>query len=126
MRRTTILTGALVLSLAVNIFAVAFLAGQWSQREARFDMAGLMPASDAMRQDIRAELAGNRAEIAAAVRRLQRARRVVQDAATGTFDRAAVEAAMAEMRAATEELQAIGQAAVLSALEQAAEERSAP
>lgn len=119
MRRMTIVTGALALSLAVNIFATAYVAGQWSQREARIDLAGLLPASDTIRRDVRAELANSRADIVAAVSKLQRARRVVQEATGASFDRVAVETALADMRAATEVLQVIAQAALLSALEQA-------
>ncbi len=119
MRRPTFLIIGLLVSVALNVFAVAFLAGQWSQRDARVELGNLLPASAELRQSFRAELADNRAEIIAVMGKLHHARAAVQAAAKGVFDRAALETALAELRGATQELQTIGHSALLAALEKA-------
>lgn len=124
MTRTAWLVAALAVSLAINLFAATFVAGAWSQRGASLNVGGLLPGGSALRQDVRAALAQRRDDIAQALGRLQQARRtVLETASSPDFDREAMQDALAELRAATGELQAIAQDALLTVVEQASPEQ---
>lgn len=124
MTRTSWLLAGLAVSLGVNLFAVAFLAGAWSPRADHFEMDTLLPRNGALRQQIRAELADRRDELGPALRRLQQARRTVLEAAgSANFDRSAMQAALLDLRDATQALQAIAQDALLTVVQESSPEQ---
>jgi hypothetical protein len=107
----SLLANAVVLGLWLRLRGTAALGEGWRELPA--------PA----RAEFRARLAESRPEFARRLAELAEARRGVLEAAERRpFDRAAVEAAMARVRALTAALQADGQALLLGALERAAGE----
>lgn len=124
MTRTSWLLTGLAVSLGANLFAVAFLAGAWSPRADHFEMETLLPRNGELRQKIRAELADRRDELGPALRRLQQARRTVTEtASSASFDRSAMQAALLNLRDATQALQAIAHDALLTIVEEAGPEQ---
>jgi uncharacterized membrane protein len=125
-RGAILVIAALAVSLVANVFAASFVVGQW------FGSTRLEPIISAPRypQSIRAaareELRRSRGEVGPALARLRRARLAMFDAAWAPeLDPAALETAMAEVRAATTSLQAIAQAALAKAIRAASPQERA-
>jgi uncharacterized membrane protein len=128
-RRTTlILAVALAASLCLNLFAGgAWLAGRWIDRRLEAVAASVMHAyPPELRRDVLRRLLQDRAELRAASGSLREARqRMVAVMRADPLDRAALDAAMAEVRARTGALQGLLQSALADSLAEApAEERA--
>jgi len=128
-RRTTlILAIALAVSLCLNLFAGgAWLAGRWFDRHVEATAASVMRAyPPELRRDVLRRLLQDRAELRSAVGGLREARqRMVAVMRADPLDRAALDAAMAEVRSRTGALQALLQSALADTLaETPAEERA--
>ena len=119
-RRTTlILAIALAASLCVNLFlGGAWLAGRWFERRVEATAASVLRAyPPELRRDVVLRLLQDRAELRAAVGGLREARqRMVAVMRADPLDRAALDAAMAEVRARTGALQALLQSALAASL----------
>ena len=104
-RRTTlILAIALAVSLCLNLFAGgAWLAGRWFDRRVEETAASVMRAyPPELRRDVLRRLLQDRAELRSAVGGLREARqRMVAVMRADPLDRAALDAAMAEVRSRT-------------------------
>ncbi|MGK9167054.1 periplasmic heavy metal sensor [Inquilinus limosus] len=127
-RKTTlILAIALAASLCLNLFAGgAWLAGRWLDRRVEAATASVMrPYPPELRRDVLRRLLQDRAELRAAVEGLREARqRMFALMRADPLDRAALDAAMAEVRARTGALQTLLQSTLAAALtETPAEER---
>jgi uncharacterized membrane protein len=113
-----VLIGLLILSLAANFLILGFAAARYHG----FDDAGAVDRivelgarafPRELRREISAELRHNRGEMRAALRDLGEARReMYRQMAADPLDRGALNAAFAEVRAKTGELQRLGQEAV--------------
>jgi uncharacterized membrane protein len=128
-RRTTlILAIALTVSLCLNLFAGgAWLAGRWIDRRLETVAATVMRAYPPdLRRDVLRRLLQDRAELRAVAGGLREARqRMVAAMRADPLDRAALDVAMAEVRARTGALQALLQSALADTLaETPAEERA--
>lgn len=128
-RRTTlILAIALAASLCLNLFlGGAWLAGRWFERRAEANAASVMRAyPPELRRDVLRRLLRDRSELRSAVGGLREARqRMVVVMRADPLDRAALDAAMAEVRSRTGALQALLQSALADTLaETPAEERA--
>lgn len=123
MTRHSWLQIVLVAALALSLLANFFLAG-YAFKQNRMGLGGGMVAealAGAYPQEVRSEfrklLRENRREAFAALRDLRQARRAMAEAANATpYRQADVEQAMADVRAATEALQARMQELLLEAL----------
>lgn len=127
-RTAKILLGVLAVSLAANIFAFSFIAGRGAGDRWRGpDMRAVAPYPPELRNEVRERLRERRSDMGPALRRLREGRRAMFEAARAPqVDRAALDAAMKDVREATMDLQAISQAALADALERAsAEDRAA-
>ena len=125
------LAAILIVSLAANLLVLGFAAarlGQFRQGDMleRVIALGTHNFPREIRREITEGLARERAELRAALDDLQEARRRMFDImAAEPFDRAALEAAFAEIRAKTEILQQRGQALLGDAVEHASPEARA-
>jgi hypothetical protein len=110
------------LVLGASLLANAVVLGLWLRfRDAGGLRLGWSDLPAETRGAIRAELAGNRGALAALVSDLREARAEMFEAASARpYDRAAVVAAQARVRAATDALQAASQALMLNAFDRAA------
>jgi uncharacterized membrane protein len=115
----------LIVSLAVNFLILGFAAGRYGQfrqgdfleRVIALGVRGL-PAE--IRRDIMASLVRERPELRAALEEVQDARRrMFEVMRVEPFDRAALDAAFADVRAKTEALQERGQTLLGNAVEHA-------
>lgn len=128
MTRNHWLTIALLASLALNLFALSFLAGSWAGRWRGGDgaIATLMervPYPAPIRRAILAELRADPGPLLDAFRTLRAARAAMFDAQRAAeLDRAELEARAEDVRGATDRLQALVQAAIVRALEKATPE----
>jgi uncharacterized membrane protein len=121
----------LVVSLAANFLVLGFAAGRYGQfRQGDFLQRvialGIRSFPGDIRRDITASLVRDRPELGAALEELQDARRrMFEIMKAEPFDRAALDAAFADIRAKTEALQARGQDLLGDAVEQASPEARA-
>lgn len=123
------LAALLIVSLAVNFLVLGFAAARYGQFRQGGDILERVIALGArsfpadIRREITASLARERPELRAALRDVQEARRrMFEIMRTEPFDRAALDAAFADVRAKTEALQERGQALLGDAIEQASPE----
>jgi hypothetical protein len=124
-RRTSIIViGALAVSVALNIFALSFVAGRWSAGGERWNaLSALLPFPAPIRAELQEALAERRREVLPALGRLNRARAAMLEIARAPeLNATELEAAMAELRAATTAAQEIGHAALAEVLLEAAPE----
>jgi uncharacterized membrane protein len=125
-RIAVVVVAALAVSLITNVFAVSFIAGQWFISKRLESVISAPRYPQPIRSAARETLRQNRGDVIAALARLRRARLAMFDAARAPeFDPAALEAAMAEVRAATTALQAIGQSALAKAISNASPQERA-
>lgn len=122
------LAALLIVSLAANFLVLGFAAaryGQFRQGDIleRVIALGARSFPADIRREITASLARERPELRAALQDVQEARRrMFELMRTEPFDRAALDAAFADVRAKTEALQERGQALLGDAIEQASPE----
>ena len=115
----------LVISLAANFLVLGFAAARYGQfRQGdfleRIIVLGVRSFPAEIRREITASLARERPELRAALEDVQQARRHMFEVMTAEpFDRAALDAAFADVRAKTEALQERGQDLLGDAVEQA-------
>jgi hypothetical protein len=131
-RGAVAVVAALVLSLALNAAWMGYLGSTLFRDRGRGFPAerlvalGARSLPEPLRERIAAELEPHGAELRSAFRDVRDARRAVFEAMRAEpFDRAAVEAAFADLRAKLAAVAAIGQTAMLAALEEATPEMRA-
>jgi uncharacterized membrane protein len=118
-RATPILAIVLAASLCLNLFlGGAWLAGRWFERRVETVAASVMRAyPPELRRDVLRRLLQDRAELRSAVGGLREARqRMFAVMRADPLDRGALDAAMAEVRARTGDVQALLQSALVASL----------
>jgi uncharacterized membrane protein len=122
------LAALLIVSLAANFLILGFAAGRYGQfRQGdfleRMIALGVRSFPAEIRREITTSLVRERPELGAALQTLQEARRrMFEIMMTEPFDRAALDAAFADVRAKTEALQERGQNLLGDAVEQSSPE----
>ncbi|MEM7753620.1 MAG: periplasmic heavy metal sensor [Pseudomonadota bacterium] len=114
--------GLLIASAALNIFLLSFITGDFSRPvRAAQSLSGLASHyPDEIRQDLRANVIAERRALGQGLRAFNAVRAELFEAMRAPeFNRAQVQALMAEVRVETTKLQALLQAATLAAVEAA-------
>jgi uncharacterized membrane protein len=126
-----VLVALLIVSLAANFLVLGFAAARYRNVEdtgavERIVELGARSFPRELRREISAELKGHRGELRAALRDLGEARReMLRQMAAEPLDRAALDAAFANVRTKTGELQRLGQELVMEVLEKTPPEERA-